>query len=516
MKNPLVLTLDFGTQSLRTSLIDKEGNIVGLIKKSYEPPYFSRKKGYAEQEADFYWAQAVEGLKAIAQSNPDDLKDIAALTVTSFRDTAVLLDKDMKPVRPCILWLDQRLAKASEKVNPLFMFIFKLVGMGETIRLNRKRTMAHWIKENEPESWEMTDKYVNISTYITYKLTGFLKDSVSNMTGHYPTNYKKRCWHKEGSMMDVVFGIPHRMLCELVQPGDQIGCLKDDVAEECGLPKGIKFIATGADKGCETIGCGALSNEIGAVSYGTACTIEVSNKKYHEPEPFLPAYAAAVPGWYNMDVQIYRGYWMLKWFSKEFAGELLDEAKIKEMSMEELLNKGLELVPPGSDGLILQPYWGPGLARPYAKGSMIGFSDVITKNHFYRAIIEGIAFALKEGLESIEKSQKHKVQELRISGGGGSSDIIAQITADIFNLPVSRVQTTETTSLGAAMAVLTALGEYSSIEEATEKMIHVTKTFIPNKKNAATYETLFREVYVTMYPRLKPVYKTIKELHRID
>ena len=157
---------------------------------------------------------------------------------------------------------------------------------------------------------------------------------------------------------------------------------------------------------------------------------------------------------------------MLKWFSKEFGRELIDEAKIQEMAVEEILNKGLEDVPAGCDGLMLQPYWGPGLARPLAKGAVIGFSDTITRNHFYRAIIEGIAFALKEGLQSIERSQRHKVKEIRISGGGSKSTAICQITADIFNLPVMKVQTEESTSLGAAIAVFVAMKEFATPEEA--------------------------------------------------
>jgi len=513
MSEAVVLTLDFGTQSLRGSLINKKGKIVGIIKKPYDPPYFSTKKGYAEQEADFYWNHAKETLKELCTKYPEEVKNIIGSTITSFRDTAVQLDKNLKPLRPCILWLDQRLADVKEKLPPIYSFLFKLVGKNETIVLNRRRTMAHWIKENQPEIWAKTHKYVNISTYITYKLTGVLADSPSNVTGHYPIDFKNKKWHKEKSMMGYVFGIPESMLCELKQPGEAIGTISNDLADEVGLPRNIKLIATGSDKGCETIGVGALSNDIGSISYGTACTIEVSNTQYHEPEPFLPAYGAAVPGWYNMEVQVYRGYWMLKWFSNEFAGKTLDEAKLQKMAVEELLNKGLDQVPPGSDGLILQPYWGPGLARPLAKGAVIGFSDVITRNHFYKAIIEGIAYALKEGLESIEKSQKHKIHQLRISGGGSSSEAICQITADIFNLPVSRIQTNESTSLGAALAVFVALGEFKSIEEATENMIHVVKTYEPNKENAEIYDKLFRKVYLKMYPNLNGIYKQIKELN---
>ena len=306
--NPLVLTLDFGTQSVRTALINKSGEIVYLSKKAYKPVSFALKKGYAEQFADFYWDNLVECLKKLSKESLENLGDIVAMTVTTFRDSAVLLDENNQPLRPVILWMDQRLAEAKEKIPALHRFAFKLVGMTDTVNMNRTRTIAHWIKENEPETWAKTKKYVNISTYINYKLTGELADSPGGLTGHYPLNYKKSEWYKEGAMKGRIFGIPQRMLPRVVKPGEVIGRLSDDIAKECGLPKGIRLIATGSDKGCETIGLGCLTPDIGALSYGTACTIEVSNPKYHEPEPFLPAYAAAVPGLYNMDVQIYRGY----------------------------------------------------------------------------------------------------------------------------------------------------------------------------------------------------------------
>ncbi len=506
---PLVLTIDFGTQSVRTALINKSGEIEAIIKRKYSPAYVSIEKGYAEQHPDYYYDILLDCLKLLVKENKDKLERIKGSTISTFRDSSVQLDKDYKPVRNTILWLDQRMAKGSEKYPFVYKALFNLVGMGDTIKLNRSRTMAHWIKENEPNIWAKVDKYVNISTYLTYKLTGQLVDSAANLTGHYPMNFKSGKWYGEKALKGVIFGIPKRMLFELKQPGEVIGVISEDICKITGLPVGIKLYATGSDKACETLGLGALSNEIGAVSYGTASTIEVSNKKYHEPEPFLPAYPAATPGWYNMEVQIYRGYWMLSWFSKNFASELIDESKIQDMAVEEILNERMSAIPPGSDGLVLQPYWGPGLRRPLAKGGIIGFSDVHTREHLYRAIIEGIGYALKEGLESIEKSQKHKVKELRISGGGSQSDIICQITADIFNLPVSRVQTYETTSLGAAISTFTAMGEFKDINEAMEQMSHKTTTFYPSELAAQQYEDLYKKVYLKMYPRLKNVYRQI-------
>lgn len=513
-RNPLVLTLDFGTQSVRIALIDKQGEIVYLIKRAYNPTYFSLKKGYAEQHADFYWDNLIECLKKLAVESKEKLKDIIAMTVTTFRDSAVFLDENNKPLRPVILWLDQRLAEAKEKLPLLHRLAFKIVGMSDTVKMNRTRTMAHWVKENEPEIWNKTNKYVNISTYIIYKLTGELADSPGGITGHYPINYKKAVWYKEGALKGRIFGVPNRMLPKLVETGKPIGILLDDVADECGLPRHIKLIATGSDKGCETVGLGCLTPEKAAISYGTASTIEVSNPKYFEPERFLPAYSAAVPNLYSMDVQIYRGFWMLKWFASEFASELEKEANLKKVPVETILNEWLDEVSVGSDGLILQPYWGPGLARPLAKGAIIGFSSVHTRKHIYRAIVEGIAFALREGKESIEKSQKQKVKVLRISGGGSLSDKVCQITADIFGLEISRVQTAETTSLGAAIATFTAMGEFNNAHEAVDKMVKISKTFTPNMDNNKIYNKIYKEVYLKIYPRLNPLNKQINKLFK--
>ena len=508
--NPLALTIDFGTQSLRASLIDKKGNIVAIVKHKYDPVYHSPQKGYAEQDADFYWECCISALKELAKNHQDKLDSIIGATVTTFRDSAVLLDANYKPIRSVILWLDQRMAKAKERIPTLHAIAFKLVGMENTITLNRKRTMAHWIKENQPQVWLKTKKYVNVSTYFIYKLTGRLADSPSGVTGHYPINFKQRQWYKEGALKGRIFGIPNRMLCELVNPCDLIGTIKDDVADATGLPRGIKLYASGSDKGCETLGLGALSRDVAAISYGTASTVEVSNKKYHEPETYLPAYGAVVPGWYNMEVQIYRGYWMIGWFTKEFAQKEALQAEIQSTAVEELLNHNLYTVPPGSDGLVLQPYWGPGLKRPLAKGAIVGFSDIHTREHMYRAIIEGIAYALREGLEGIEKSQRHKVKEIRISGGGSQNDAICQITADVFGLPVSRVQSIEATSLGAATSIFYACGEFKTIEEGMESMCHIKDTFTPDHLANQQYQYLYKKVYLKMFPQLNDVYKDLK------
>ena len=513
MNNPLVLTIDFGTQSVRVGLVNKHGEILALEKVKYSPAYHSPQPGFAEQDPDYYYECLCNCTKNIVKNNPTLVSDIIGAAMAFFRDSVLPVDKDGKPLRRAILWLDERRAEGREKLPALNRAIFKLIGMGPTIDLNRKRSMSVWIQENEPEIWAKTDKFMFISTYINKRLVGEFIDSVSSQAGHLPIDFKKGEWYKsdkhiKGSM----FGVPRRMLCKLVKSGEFLGKITPEAAKETGLPVGMNIFAGGSDKSAETLGLGVVDDRTGALSYGTACTVEVPIEKYSDAEPFLPSYPDIVKG-FNLDVQIYRGYWMLNWFIKQFGskGPTVEEMIINPEMIQQF-NDEMAKLEPGCNGLVLQPYWGPGLRRPLAKGAIVGFSDVHTKMHMYRAIIEGIGYALREGLELFEKKRlHHKVDSLRIAGGGSQSDLICQITADIFNKPVSRTQTIEASTMGCAIAGFIAHGDFKNKKEAVDSMIRVSKTFTPNPENVKKYDYLFNHAYMKIYPQLKGIYKNIKE-----
>lgn len=517
MNEPLMLAIDFGTQSVRASLFNKKGETVCLYKKKYEPAYFSSKPGYAEQDPNYYFSCMCEVTNKLVKEHPELVKDIIGMGTCFFRDSILILDKDNKVIRPAILWLDERRAECKKKLPLLSRLVFKLVGMSNTIELNRRRSMALWIQENEPENWEKADKFMMISTYINLRLLGEFIDSPSSQAGHAPIDFKRGCWYKKDNhIKGSIFGIPRKLLCKLVPQGEIIGTISEEASKLTGLPVGLKVFSSGSDKSAETLGVGAMDGKTAAISYGTACTVEVSSKHYSDAEPFLPSYPAIVKGYYNLDVQVYRGYWMLNWFSKEFGASESLEAQIQNKLTLEVLNEAMLKINPGCDGLVLQPYWGAGLRRPLAKGSIIGFSDTHTHVHLYRAIIEGIAYCLREGLELFEKKRlHHKVSRIRISGGGSQSDAICQITSDIFGLPVSRVQTYETSSLGVAIAGFIAAKEFKNVDEATKAMVHQSDEFFPNKENHKKYDYLFKKVYLKMYPNLKTVYKDIKEYDKL-
>ena len=325
---------------------------------------------------------------------------------------------------------------------------------------------------------------------------------------------KKGKWYKKSNLKYDIFNIDPILLPKLIQVGTVIGKISKEYAQATGLSEDIVVVANGTDKGSETIGTGCLTRDYASLSYGTASTVEVSNPKYIEPETFLPAYQASIPNLYNMEIQIYRGYWMVTWFKENFGTKESLEAEIQKLAVEEVLNKDLLKIAPGSEGLVLQPYWGPMLKRPLAKGTIVGFSDHHTRAHVYKAVIEGIAYGLKDGLETIEKRQHHKVKQLMVSGGGSQSDAICQITADIFGLPVSRVQTFETGSLGTAVVAFNGINHFANAEEAVQQMVHLTKTFTPNMENHDKYEFLFRKVYLQLYPRLTKLNKNLVKYNR--
>ena len=255
---------------------------------------------------------------------------------------------------------------------------------------------------------------------------------------------------------------------------------------------------------------GVIDNSMASLSFGTTATVQTASASYFEPIPLMPPYPAPIPGHYNPEIEIFRGYWMITWFKNEFAHTEVERAARNGVAPEVELDELLKQSPPGAMGLVVQPYWGPGLNHADAKGAMIGFGDIHTKAHVYRAVIEGLAYALLEGLHILERRGKIHIRRLAVSGGASQSDQICQISADIFNRPLVRGKTTETSGLGAAIVTAAGVGLYPSIPAAMKNMVTYDTTFEPNAAYASIYQELFRRVYLKIYPSLKSLYKEIR------
>ncbi|SFM25593.1 FGGY-family carbohydrate kinase [Marinobacter zhejiangensis] len=511
--DPLILAIDNGTQSVRALLFDTRGNLVGKGKQEIEP-YFSEQPGWAEQHPDYFWEQlgiACQSLWASTDASPEQ---VAGLTVTTQRGTVVNLDKDGRPLRPAIIWLDQRHAHVDGPLKGPWGWLFKGLRLEDTIARFREKTQANWIAQNQPEIWKNTKHYLLLSGYLNYRLTGEFRDSTGSQVGYLPFDYKKQCWASPKDFKWQAMPVTREMLPELVQPGATIGQVLPEAASHLGVPAGLPVIAAASDKACEILGSGGLTPNIGCMSYGTTATINTTSGRYVEPIRFMPPYPSALPGHYSTEVMIYRGFWMVSWFKQQFGLREQKLAEARGIEPEALFDELVQAVPAGSMGLMLQPYWSPGVRNPgpEAKGSIIGFGDVHTRAHLYRAILEGLAYALREGKERIEKRSGVPIQRLRVAGGGSQSNAAMQLTADIFGLPAERPHTYETSGLGAAIDAAVGLKLHRDFKTAVANMTRVGDTFHPNPETSALYNRLYREVYLDMYPKLQPLYHKIREI----
>ena len=515
-KQAYVLALDNGTQSIRALLFDLHGNIVAKSKINIEA-YFSKEPGWAEQEPDYYWqmlSKACNELWPKLVQLKIDKSQIRAVSLTCQRATMINLDVNGKPLRPAFVWLDQREQTDLDKMSWYWRLLFTLAGERQTIEYFRSQSEANWIKHHQPEIWQKTDKFLLLSGYHSYKLTGNFVDSISSQVGYLPFDFKKHKWASSFNWRWQAMPIKRSMLPDLIACGKKLGTISQVAALETGIPVGTPLISAGSDKACEVLGSGCLSPQTGSLSYGTTATYNTMNTKYVEAIKRLPAYPAAMPKTFNTELIIQRGYWMVTWFKREFGLKEQVLANEKGVVAESLFDDLLTQVPAGSMGLVLQPYWNPGIKSPgpEAKGALIGFGDVHTRAHIYRAIIEGIAYALREGKELSEKKSNIKISKLMVSGGGSQSDEAMQITADIFGMPVQRPHTYETSGLGAAINAAVGVGLYDNYKNAVAKMTHEGETFTPNLDNKKLYDRIYNEVYKKMYRKLNPLYKAIQSI----
>jgi sugar (pentulose or hexulose) kinase len=510
MNEPHILTIDVGTQSVRAIIFDLNGNIIAKSQVPIEP-YYSDHAGWAEQDVGIFWAAMGQACRRLWQMENIRKEALSCVVLTTQRGTIVNVDMDGEPLRPAISWLDQRRADQLPPISKKWQALFRLARATQTVRFVQENAEVNWLAQHQPDILANSHKVLLLSGYLIYKLSGRYVDSISAQVGYVPIDQKRQAWAKSGHWAWEAFALKREQLPDVVQPGTQIGAITKQASNHTGIPQGLAIVAGGADKACEILGSGCIQPHLGAVSYGTTATINTTHAKYLEVIPLIPPYAAALPNHYSLEVQIFRGYWMVSWFKMEFGEREIRIAEERDIAPEALLDELIQGIPAGSDGLILQPYWTPGVRvpGPEARGAIIGFSDVHTRAHIYRAILEGIAYALREASERIVKRSGIPITELRVSGGGSQSDTAMQLTADIFNLPAVRPHTYETSGLGAAINGAVGMKHYRDYQSAVASMVRTGDVFLPNPATHMIYDALYQNVYTKMYGRLKPLYRAM-------
>ncbi|MEZ4449396.1 MAG: FGGY-family carbohydrate kinase [Nannocystaceae bacterium] len=511
MSDPRILAIDVGTQSVRAIVFDRAGEVVAAAQVMIIP-YVSPQPGWAEQEAPYFFDRVAEACQRLwSEVDPGTLTGV---TLTSQRGTVINLDADGQPLRPAMIWPDDRRVHDVPPLGGLWGAAFRLAGVSETIAGFQANAETNWIRRHQPEIWEKTAHFVLLSGYLTYRLTGRLIDSVGCQVAYIPFDFKALRWAGDRDWKWPALGLTRSQLIPVVTPGEPLGSVSAEASAATGIPAGLPMIAAAADKACEVLGTGCVAPDAACLSYGTTATINTTQTRYVEVIPLVPPYPAALPGAYNTEVQIYRGYWLVSWFKQEFAVDLQARAAAEGVAVEALLDAMIKDLPPGADGLLLQPFWTPGVRDPgpEGRGAILGFMASHGRAHLYRAILEGIAFGLRAARETIERRTKAPIRELKVAGGGSRSDVAMQLTADIFGMPASRAHLYEASALGAAIVASVGLGVHPSVQAASAAMTRPGERFEPDPRAQRTYDAIFRRVYTPMYGRLRPLYRALREI----
>ncbi len=514
-----VLAIDVGTQSVRALLFDPAGTLVAASRVPIEP-YVSARPGWAENDPAIYWdalGEACQGLWAASPAGGGPLADpssVAGVALTAQRVTLVVSDEHGTPLRPAIVWLDQRRTEGLAPIGGLWGLAFTALRVRDTVAAFQADAEANWIAANEPDVWAAIRRYGLLSAWLVSRLTGRWVDSSASQVGYLPFDFRRSTWASSRDWKWQVAPFERSWLPELVHPTGILGELSGEAAAATGLRPGLPVIAAAGDKQCEALGSGAIRPDAAALSFGSTATIATIQPRYVEAIPLVPAFPAAAPGAWSTELQVQRGYWMVEWFKRQFGAAEVARAAAEGVAPEALFDDLVTAAGPGSGGLVVQPYWSPGVRRPgpEAKGAIIGFGDVHTRAHVYRAILEGLAFALREGGEHIAARTKVPLAELRVSGGGAQSRAAVQLTADVFGLPAIVPHTHETSGLGAAIDGMVGLGIHPTVDAAVAAMTRVGRVHEPDAATRDLYDDLYDRVYRRMYGRLRPLYEDLRRI----
>lgn len=503
----LILAIDFGTQSARALAYKQSGECLAkhqLPIDQYQHP----EPGWTEHDVEGFWTLLSSSCQGLWAQGVDP-SEIAAVVVTTQRATVINLDERGRPLRPAIIWTDQRRSPPRGRLPWIWRALFALLRIRPIVENLEAEAEANWLERHQPELLAKTAHFLLLSGYLNYRLTGEFKDSAGSQVGYVPFDFKKQDWCADSDWKWHSMAIKRYMLPTLVSVGKTLGAVTAEAAEAMGLPEGVPVIAGAADKACEVLGVGALEAGVASVSCGTTATINTTRSQYAEVVPFMPAYPAALPEHFNTEIQVFRGFWMVSWFLEQFGEAERRQAAERGVPAETLLDELLAQTEPGAGGLVLQPFWNPVLGETGSegRGSIIGFKDFHTRAHVYRALIEGLAFALRSGRERIERRTKTPISCIRLSGGGAQSDQVAQIVADVLNLPVERFDDCEASGRGAAIVGAAAMGWYPSISAASEAMVGETRRIPPDPEAAKRYEVLYESQYRPLYGKLKSLFE---------
>jgi len=487
----LYVGVDLGTSAVKLLLMDENGVIRRMVSKEY-PLHFPQ-PGWAEQDPDDWYEKSLEGLRELTADC--DKSQVAGISFGGQMHGLVILDDKDEVIRPAILWNDGRTGKETDYLN-------NVIGKDKLSEYTANIAFAGftapkilWVKNNEPDNFTRIKKIMLPKDYLAYKLSGAFCSDVSDASGMLLLDVKNKCWSKE--MMDIC-AITEEQLPELYESYDVVGTLKADVAAELGLNTEVKVIAGAGDNAAAAVGTGTVGDGMCNISLGTSGTIFISSREFGVDEHNALHSFAHADGHYHLMGCMLSAASCNKWWTEEI---LQTGDYVKEQAAIDKL---------GENKVFYLPYL-MGERSPHndpkARATFTGMTLNTSRADMMQAVLEGVAFGLRDSLEVARALGIH-IERTKICGGGAKSPLWKKIIANVMNLKVDVIESEEGPALGGAMLAAVGCGEFSNVASAAEKFVEIVDTVEPTPELVEKYEARYRE-FKKIYPALKGVFQDI-------
>lgn len=488
----LYIGIDLGTSAVKLLLMDEKGTIHNIVSREY--PISFPKPGWSEQNPEDWFRETMAGLQELLQDA--DKAGVAGISFGGQMHGLVILDEKDEVIRPAILWNDGRTYEECDYLNHV---IGKEKLSAYTANISFTGFTAPkllWVRNQEPENFARIAKIMLPKDYIAYRLTGVHCTDVSDASGMLLFDVKNRCWSEE---MCSICGVKTEQLARVYESYECVGCLKPEIAEELGVSPAVKVAAGAGDNAAAAVGTGTVGDGRCNISLGTSGTIFISSEKFGvDPFNALHSFAHA-DGTYHLMGCMLSAASCNKWWMDEILGT-------KDYGAEQAGITGL-----GENHVFFLPYLMGERSphnNPNARGTFVGMTMDTSRADMTQAVLEGVAFALRDSLE-VAKSLGIRIERTKICGGGAKSPLWRKIIANVLNLKVDILESEEGPAMGGAMLAAVACGAYASVEEIAQKLVKIVDTVEPEPALAAKYEQCYAR-FKEIYPALKPVYDIIK------
>ena len=487
----LYIGVDLGTSAVKLLLMDEKGKIHNIVSKEY--PISFPHPGWSEQNPQDWKKQSLAGIKELIADA--DKSQIAGISFGGQMHGLVVLDEHDEVIRPAILWNDGRTTKETDYLN-------EVIGKDKLSKYTANIAFAGftapkilWMKEQEPDNFAKINKIMLPKDYLAYVLSGVHCTDYSDASGMLLLDVEHKCWSKE--MLEIC-DVKEEQLPTLYESYEVVGTVKPEIAEELGIPASVKVIAGAGDNAAAAVGTGTVGEGRCNISLGTSGTIFISSKKFGVDEHNALHSFDHADGYYHLMGCMLSAASCNKWWMDEIL-------KTKEYAKEQEQISKL-----GENNVFYLPYL-MGERSPHndpkARATFIGMTMDTTREDMTQAVLEGVAFGLRDSLE-VARSLGIQIERTKICGGGAKSPLWKKIVANVMNLKVDVIESEEGPGYGGAILAAVGCGEFASVEEAAEKLVKVVDTVEPEADLVAKYEERYQK-FKQIYPTLKGLFQEL-------